>query len=580
MRLVWIALVGAMFAAGITAQEKPQSTTTVRLLDDAVADGRLTPSKAVIYKHQFLSGGALPAYLQGNQAVKCGLPLMADVEHYTREHPEAGLVLFPRALQSTYQHVFSTSRGLREFRIHYSNTGQDAVPSTDANGNGIPDWVEQTGVYLEQAYRLQVDTLGYLEPARFDAGGGFMDIYVADYNYYGGTSWPLGSPPEDSCYIEIDNDFTESIFATHGYDALRVTCAHEFFHAIQITYAWRGTDPWYYELSSTWMEDVAHDDVNDYYQYLPSFFNSPSRSLFYTGGYEAAHWNLLVEKRIGRDAILQSWQNMTAQLELTAIDNAIRSSSGSDYTLPSIMQQFALWNYFTGLRSDSIEFYPEGSGYPAVRLSINRPLSDTSLTTSLDPLSARYYSSYVIDSTNLDVSFNSSSGGIGTYAIEYNRETGRRFFTYRPGTSSFVMDLLAPGDSVVIVVINSSMSESASYSLALNALDSAAAAPISDFVVYPSPFDLTPEPPQEFVPLRVKFKLRDATAIEFDIFSSSGKHVLKRRISNVQVGNYNGGTDFSWDGRTTAGERVASGVYIYRFKGRSFTRTGKIAIIR
>jgi len=71
--------------------------------------------------------------------------------------------------------------------------------------------------------------------------------------------------------IDIDNDFIGSKYNAKGIQALRVTAAHEFHHAIQYGYGWWG-ERYPYELTSTWMEDVVYTDVNDYYQYLPDYF--------------------------------------------------------------------------------------------------------------------------------------------------------------------------------------------------------------------------------------------------------------------------------------------------------------------
>jgi len=72
-----------------------------------------------------------------------------------------------------------------------------------------------------------------------------------------------GTQPERySSNIDINNDFIGSSFFTKGIQALRVTAAHEFHHAIQFGYGWWGSDERYaYELTSTWMEDVVYTDV-------------------------------------------------------------------------------------------------------------------------------------------------------------------------------------------------------------------------------------------------------------------------------------------------------------------------------
>lgn len=48
---------------------------------------------------------------------------------------------------------------------------------------------------------------------------------------------------------------------------MRVTVAHEFFHAVQFAYDWR-EDNWLLEGTATWMEEQVYDAINDNRQYI------------------------------------------------------------------------------------------------------------------------------------------------------------------------------------------------------------------------------------------------------------------------------------------------------------------------
>jgi hypothetical protein len=66
----------------------------------------------------------------------------------------------------------------------------------------------------------------------------------------------------------VDDDFSSAQFpGIAGLDALRVTAAHEFFHAVQFGYD-LAEDAWLKESTAAWIEDVIYDSVNDNYQYL------------------------------------------------------------------------------------------------------------------------------------------------------------------------------------------------------------------------------------------------------------------------------------------------------------------------
>jgi len=71
-----------------------------------------------------------------------------------------------------------------------------------------------------------------------------------------------------SAYCVVDNNFTEPVFQNHTpIQNLKVTLAHEFFHAVQFAYD-IGEDTWLMEGTATWMEDQAYDSINDNRQYL------------------------------------------------------------------------------------------------------------------------------------------------------------------------------------------------------------------------------------------------------------------------------------------------------------------------
>ena len=92
---------------------------------------------------------------------------------------------------------------------------------------------------MEYAWDLEINQLGYAEPLSDDGkgGGDEIDVYLNNLgNVYGLTYPDNSASTSSSAYIELENDFSESVFVTKGYDALKVTTAHEFFHAIHFRY--------------------------------------------------------------------------------------------------------------------------------------------------------------------------------------------------------------------------------------------------------------------------------------------------------------------------------------------------------
>jgi len=66
------------------------------------------------------------------------------------------------------------------FFVHYDTIGVNAVRKLDANGNGIPDYIDSVCYWIDYVHDFQVNQLGYLAPA-LDSGLGStigFDIYV------------------------------------------------------------------------------------------------------------------------------------------------------------------------------------------------------------------------------------------------------------------------------------------------------------------------------------------------------------------------------------------------------------------
>ena len=164
--------------------------------------------------------------------------------------PFAGRLL-ARALQRpSLAHEAVSPSG--RFRFHYDTEGRDAVDPADADGNGVPDYVDLAMTLADSAWHVQVEVLGYQEPPlgrRCQGGGDEIDIYLDRP----GPLPALRPDLSDNCggdsgpsYLEIDNDFENPVFGnaslcegyrgSRGLDALRVTLAHEFFHAVQFGY--------------------------------------------------------------------------------------------------------------------------------------------------------------------------------------------------------------------------------------------------------------------------------------------------------------------------------------------------------
>lgn len=155
--------------------------------------------------------------------------------------------------------------------VHYVTATSDAPPLGASDGT-TPDWVRRNLAVAEFSL-ARMAGLGYPAPPTDDGrgGGDQFDVYLADisrlglYGYCAPEAPVPGVPGHASSYCVFDNDFRG--FPMPADESLRVTAAHELFHAVQFGMDVH-EDRWFLEATATWMEEQVADDVNDNRQFL------------------------------------------------------------------------------------------------------------------------------------------------------------------------------------------------------------------------------------------------------------------------------------------------------------------------
>lgn len=317
-------------------------------------------------------------------------------------------------------HSFLSPKGL--FRIHYDLIGEDAVDPTDANNNGIPDYIDSVAYYFEKAYEVEVLQIGYLPPPKdFGEGGGDeYDIYILELGKnrggYGYTTadreiFPRFKFPRYTSYIVIDNNYSpkdSSIYSdnvkrrsyyTTGIDALKITAAHELHHAIQYAYGFiEPSIPSIYELTSSWMEYRLYPEIKDYYQYLPQLFNGLKRYPFSNtdpdNGYRWSIYGQYMFKQFGDFAMKKMWELISDGYDpYTALDIAYKEKN------TNFIEQwcnFKKWMYFTGTRAIEGKYFDDAKDFPEIKFySENTYLPPTIQDTgSLYPFEIRAFRTF------------------------------------------------------------------------------------------------------------------------------------------------------------------------------------------
>lgn len=255
----------------------------------------------------------------------------------------------------------------------------------------IESYVDSVLYYFNYSISRIVDLYGYLPPP-IEPGYEKYNIYISELGsgLYGQTvpiTNPINpgqSPPRYYTYIEIDNDFISVFSPSRGMPGLKVTTAHELHHAIQLgSYGYRENDRYFYEITSTWMEDLIYDEINDYYQYIKTsigsprgHFATPEVSFIATDGlieYSRAIFGKYIEKKFSPHVIRNAWDIFKNPIpykvaSFYALNQALIQENSN---LRIAFVEFAEWNYYTKERTKQNLYYKEAYNYPLIKTKTN-----------------------------------------------------------------------------------------------------------------------------------------------------------------------------------------------------------------
>ncbi len=180
--------------------------------------------------------------------------------------------------------------------VHYVESTDDA-PADD-------DYVATAQSVLADVHDRYVRA-GYREPKadRRRGGDNRLDVYLGDIGKFGVYGYCTSDDPSRSsrrsdrwAYCVLDNDYSTAEFPTNTpVENLKVTAAHEYFHAVQYAYD-VAEDSWLLEATATWAEDELYDGIDDNVQYLrASQLMNPRIPLdtFNRNGFQYGTWSFV-----------------------------------------------------------------------------------------------------------------------------------------------------------------------------------------------------------------------------------------------------------------------------------------------
>ncbi len=579
----------------------------------------------------------------GYEPIKCGTPEMLAIRYYV-EHGSPEL----KAAYETYADPrpdqaapFWYGSPSGHFKVHYARVGPHAAYGSEG-GTEVPDYVKSVAMIMDSVWMFEMDALGFSPPPSDsfyspDADGRY-DIYLVDmvtlgkgelYGYTVPERW-TGNKYTYTSYMAMDNDFQEiAAYKDKPLDAARVTAAHEFFHAIQFGYdALEFEDPGYeparrthwMEMSAVWMEEQAYDYINDYYFYLPRFYDFVHLSLrtahmtmhpglFYQ--YAAVVWPLYLSQTMGREVVRTIWEKCAEiggpNVFENAFEDAIVEVSGGAYDFRSALSGFYVWNYFTGARALRGFAFDEAKNYPMI------PDSQLIETDDWQPY-IQDHNSFPIDIELTAAGYDFLPDYLGanylrfkpvrldsTFRFIFHGEE-RRVWNLERDTVSFDWALRVAGLSVdidetrldvdpaiysnydtiyvadpwrysdIIVVLtpfaetrydNIHLDVSYGYSVIDTTIP---ITQVTFFDPYPNPLILSEAS-------KVVFEVEQPRTdnIRLDVFTLAGEKVHHDLSSNSRF--------IDWDGRNENGETVASGMYLVSVRVGDESKIFKVAVI-
>jgi len=483
------------------------------------------------------------------------------------------------------------------FKIHYDTTGLDAPNLFDSNLNNIPDYVEEVAIIADSSRKVIVDIMGFnSEPLDDD---GIYDIYIEDRGpgSYGFNA--LDNSQTGSTYIVIDDEYEESDYHIPGINTMRLTVAHEFFHAVQRSYRIypNNSNLFLYEMSSTWIEDVIVPDGNDYLYWVDTFFNNPSIDIDDTDGYSIAlfghYLTQVVEdspNQMNSSIIKEVWNNFEninnghLSIESVLIDyNTTFAESWADFCARNLFNgKFTNMNNSIYYYSDQIYTQPISVNSSLINQSIY--LNDIIINDkSIAPISSFTFDNFF--TLNLNSSIENSDffgiitldkrnnlnpeiiniNNISTFNIEPEDTLNILFSSYE---SNQLLDV-----EIILDECDISLLPEGSCDCSGNIFDECGVCGgnndcFPDFVnlvnVYPNPFS-------EF--LNVTYELPEQTNVKISIFDINGS-LIDILFNESQYGRQNP-YQFTWNP-----DILPSGVYVLNFETKFKSISEKITLLK
>ena len=291
-------------------------------------------------------------------------------------------------------------------RVHYSVDGPNKVRTGDANGDGVPDFVEAVVAIAQESLSLfnELNLQSPMSETEFtladNGGSNALDFYLVDFGGNSDGSFGVdGCNNENQCtgYMVIENDFAGYGYSSH-LEGLRTVVPHELFHFVQAAYNAQ-LPIWISEGTAVWGQRRFDPDSRDFRgfanQYLDDTdrpLNKPPSGPVPAFAYGTAIWwefltlrhnNLLIAD------LLTAWEGLTEDADFVA--TMVAGLERQNDTMESAWMDFSSYNLGTGGRAGSLESYPDASRFAGIVPAEEGSNSTLETSNRFYPITTSYY---------------------------------------------------------------------------------------------------------------------------------------------------------------------------------------------
>ena len=236
------------------------------------------------------------------------------------------------------------------FKIHYNNYY-----------DGINDYAYNVAIAADSSRKVIVDEMDFRSEVSDEDG--LYDIYIEQLPN-GSYGWNCPDGDLGQSWVEIDDNYIGTNYGTTGLDAMRISIAHEYFHAIQRAYVPSpGQNSFFYELSSIWIEDIIFPEINDYIFFSQNgddYFSNPEKNMNEYNGYGLGLYGHYMNFIFDNQIMQRIWEDFSLinsddenEYVFNAINNVLNNQNfGYNSSFVETWLDFNTRNLFNGYFED------------------------------------------------------------------------------------------------------------------------------------------------------------------------------------------------------------------------------------